>query len=195
MKTRWDEIRVISVRMSRIYWARSGASMPISFSTATDERHLVGEAGHPVDAVDQRGDLGVGADLGQLLVAAVHVADDRFDRSDPLAVDLGDEPEHAVGRRVLRADVEGHVRGFELDRDRGVGEVHGRPGIERSSCRRLTAIALSPAASPEVAASTFSVDRHVLDVDRPRPRLHLAAKQRERLAQRVALEGSRAGRA
>ena len=39
-----------------------------------DERHLVGEAAEPVDAVDQRRDLRERADLGELLVAAVHVA-------------------------------------------------------------------------------------------------------------------------
>ena len=45
-----------------------------------DERHLVGEAAEPVDAVDERGDLRVGADLGELLVAPVHVARDRLGR-------------------------------------------------------------------------------------------------------------------
>ena len=39
-----------------------------------DEGHLVGEAAQPVDAVDQGRDLRVGADLGELLVAPVHVA-------------------------------------------------------------------------------------------------------------------------
>ena len=32
---RWEEIRAISVRMRRMYWARSGASTPMSFSVAT----------------------------------------------------------------------------------------------------------------------------------------------------------------
>ena len=68
-----------------------------------DERHLVGEAAQPVDAVDQRGDLRVGADLGELLVAAVHVAHDRLGRDDLLAVELGDDAQRAVGGRVLRA--------------------------------------------------------------------------------------------
>ena len=40
-----------------------------------DERDLVGIPGHPVDAVDQGGDLRVGPDLGQLFVAAMHVPD------------------------------------------------------------------------------------------------------------------------
>ncbi len=35
MKTRWEEIRAISVRISRMYWARSGTSISISFSAAT----------------------------------------------------------------------------------------------------------------------------------------------------------------
>ncbi len=45
-----------------------------------DEGHLVGVTRHPVDTVDERRDLGVGPDLRQLLVAAMHVTDrpDRY---------------------------------------------------------------------------------------------------------------------
>ena len=68
-----------------------------------DERHLVGEVAQPVDAVDERGDLRVLADLGELLVAAVHVADDRLGRDDLLAVEPHDDAQGAVGGRVLRA--------------------------------------------------------------------------------------------
>ena len=103
--------------------ARGGASMPISFSARVDERHLVRERRQPVDAVDQRGDLRVGAVLGELLVAAVHVADDRVGRDDALAVEAHDEAQRAVRRRVLRPDVEDHVAGVELDVHLRVGEV------------------------------------------------------------------------
>ena len=75
-----------------------------------DERDLVGEAAQPVDAVDQRRDLRVGADLGELLVAAVHVAGERLGRDDLLAVELGHDAQRAVGGRVLRTDVERHAR-------------------------------------------------------------------------------------
>ena len=68
-----------------------------------DERHLVGEARQPVDAVDERGDLRVRAELGELLVAAVHVADDRVGGDHALAVEADDDAQRSVGRRVLRA--------------------------------------------------------------------------------------------
>ena len=96
-------MRDISKRIVRIHWARGGASIVHELLGGEDERHLVGEAAQPVDAVDQRGDLRVGADLGELLVAAVHVAHDRLGRDDLLAVELGDDAQRAVGGRVLRA--------------------------------------------------------------------------------------------
>ena len=88
-----------------------------------DERHLVREARQPVDAVDERRDLRVGAVLGELLVAAVHVADDRVGRDHALAVEPHDEPQRAVRRRVLRAERQDHVAGVELDVHLRVGEV------------------------------------------------------------------------
>ena len=105
-----------------------------------DERHLVRERRQPVDAVDQRRDLRVGAVLGELLVAAVHVADDRIGRDDALAVEAHDEPQRAVRRRVLRPDVEHHVAGVELDVHLRVGEVaETRPGRLRSRAARRAA--------------------------------------------------------
>ena len=113
-----------------MYCARGGASMPMSCSARVDERHLVGEARQPVDAVDQRGDLRVRAELGELLVAAVHVADDRVGGDHALAVEAHDEAQRAVGRRVLRPEVEDHVAGVELDVHLRVGEV---PAARRGS--------------------------------------------------------------
>ena len=47
---------------------------------------------------------------------------------DLLAVELGDDAQRAVGGRVLRADVEGHALGLELDVDPGVGGLAGDVG-------------------------------------------------------------------
>ena len=90
-----------------------------------DERHLVAEAAEPVDPVDEGRDLGVGADLGQLLVAAVHVAGHRLGPHHLLSIEADDDAQRAVGRRVLRADVEGHALGLELHVDPGVGRLAG----------------------------------------------------------------------
>jgi hypothetical protein len=70
---------------------------------------LVGESRQPVVPVRQHDDLAVVADLEQLLRAAVHVPDDRLAGDDPLAVQGDPQPQHAVRRRVLRADVQHHV--------------------------------------------------------------------------------------
>ena len=74
------------------------------------------ERGEPVVAVGQDDDLAVVAHLEQLLGAAVHVAHDGFGRDDALAVDDDPQPQHAVGRGVLRADVQDHVRGGQAAR-------------------------------------------------------------------------------
>jgi hypothetical protein len=74
-----------------------------------DDAQLVGERGEPVVPVRQHDDLPVVADLEQLLRAAVHVPDDRLAGDDPLAVQGDPQPQHAVRRRVLRADVQHHV--------------------------------------------------------------------------------------
>src|SRR5262249_4804586 len=79
----------------------------------------------PVDPVDQGGDLGVGADLGELLVATVHVAADDVGGDDLLAVQFGDQPQRAVGGRMLRTEVQGHLLGLQLDVDPGVGRLGG----------------------------------------------------------------------
>ena len=91
-----------------------------------DERHLVGEAAEPVDPVDQRRDLRERADLGELLVAAVHVAARRFGPHDLLAVEAADDAQRAVRRRVLRTDVEGHPLGLEFDVQARIGGLDWR---------------------------------------------------------------------
>ena len=152
----------------------------------------------PVDAVDERGDLRVGAELGELLVAAVHVADDRVGRDDLLAVEADDEAQRAVGGRVLRADVEDHVVGVELDVDLRVGQVAER-GAGRCRTRAVGgSVVLTSAVVRRrrvgVGVVVVAFAGHRLDVDEARPRLHLAGEQREVLAQRVPLELGRAGR-
>ncbi len=85
------------------------------------ERH------HRRPLVEQRADIlervGVGdrlvvvGVLAQLLDAAVEVAEDRVEVDDPLALDLEDHPQDAVGRRVLGAHVDEHLtvaEGVEL---------------------------------------------------------------------------------
>ena len=90
-----------------------------------DERHLVGEARQPVDPVDQRGDLRIRADLDELLVAAVHVAHHRIGGHDLLAVEAHDDAQGPVRGGMLRAEVEGHALGLELDIDSRVGRLPG----------------------------------------------------------------------
>ncbi len=52
--------------------------------------------------------------LGELLGAAVHVADVRHEVHDLFAVDHQHHAEDAVGRRVLRPDVDVEVDSLEL---------------------------------------------------------------------------------
>ena len=74
-------------------------------------RHDVGQlARHRRDVVGLRRDrrvLHVGQRLGQLLVAAVQVADHRVDADDRFAFERQHRPEHAMRGRVLRAHVHG----------------------------------------------------------------------------------------
>src|SRR5690606_20733953 len=69
-----------------------------------------------VAAVGVGNDLGVGELLRVLLEAAVEVPDVRVDVDDPLAVDPGLQPEHAVGAGVLgpHTDVEVRARAVLL---------------------------------------------------------------------------------
>ena len=81
-------------------------------------------ARHGRDIVGLRGDrrvLCVGQRLGQLLVAAVQVADHRIDANDRFAFERENGAEHAVRRRVLRPHVHGEplaARVVELDAGR-----------------------------------------------------------------------------
>ncbi len=106
-------MRFHSANIVRIHWARSGTSMPASRSTAIDEPELVVERADPVVAVHQHQHLARVAELGELLGRPVHVADHRLGAHDHLAVELEHHAQDAVGRGVLRADVEDHLLGRE----------------------------------------------------------------------------------
>jgi hypothetical protein len=83
---------------------------------ALDGEHhpeLVVERRKPVVPVGEHDDLPVVARLEELLGAAVHVPDDRLAAHHLLAVQDELEPQHAVGRRMLGADIEHHVAGLE----------------------------------------------------------------------------------
>ncbi len=83
-----------------------------------DVRRQRREVVHPVGVGDE---LQVGAVLGDLLHAAVQVAEVRHALTDALAVELQHQPQHAVGRRVRRPHVDGHdIRIFRGALDRVV---------------------------------------------------------------------------
>ena len=66
--------------------------------------------------IGQDDDLPVVAGFEQLLSAPVHVADYRRRGDDELAIERQNQPQHAVRRRVLRADVQHHLFGVKTGR-------------------------------------------------------------------------------
>ena len=119
-----------------------------------DERHFVGEAAEPVDAVDQRGALRERADLAELLVAAVHVAHQRLGGDDLLAVKLAGDAQRAVRGGVLRADIERHVAGVELDVHPGVGGLRRHVRLLGAQISRSSGGAHAPAPDASNSAIT-----------------------------------------
>ena len=92
-----------------MYSARRGTWTSISFSKAMTGAHsqnseLTYSSGSSV--ADRLVVVGV---LAQLLDAAMEVAEDRVEVDDLLAVELEDDPQHAMGGRVLRAHVDEHL--------------------------------------------------------------------------------------
>ena len=109
-------MRFHSANIVRIHCARSGH---LDTGEALDRDRppeLVVERRQPVVAVHEHEGLAGVAKLGQLLGAAVHVADHRLGALDDLAVELDHDPQHAVRGGVLGADVEDHLLGLELPR-------------------------------------------------------------------------------
>ena len=108
MQTRCEEIRLSSISRTRMTVARSGISSVDAEQPLDAEAvgRLVEERREVVHARAERDALGPGAELHVLLDAGVQVADAAAGLGDRLAVELEDQPEHAVGRRVLRAHVD-----------------------------------------------------------------------------------------
>ena len=71
------------------------------------ERHRVEVVREVVHPLDERDDLPVLLVLAALLDAGVDIADDRLDVADDLALERGQQPQHAVGGGMVRADVDG----------------------------------------------------------------------------------------
>jgi hypothetical protein len=94
---------------TRMYSARRGTSTSRSLLVGRDRRPLAEQRRDVLERVDLADRLVVVRVLDQLLDAAVEVAEDRVDVDDALAVELEDDAEHAVRRRVLRAHVQEHL--------------------------------------------------------------------------------------
>ena len=101
-----------------MYCARSGGVSDGQLLDRFDVAVLGVELRQVVRPVVIADHLTVVAVLGKLLVAAVHVADDRIDVHDELAVDRQDHAEDAVRRRMLRPDVDVDVNRLEVALDR-----------------------------------------------------------------------------
>jgi hypothetical protein len=123
MHTRWEEIRVSSIMSTRMTEARSGiwSVMPSSFSTGQAVGRLLEHRREVVHPGAEGDPLHPGAELHVLLDAGVQVADARAGLGHRLAVELEDEAEHAVRRRVLRAHVDDDA--LLVQRGRLVDEV------------------------------------------------------------------------
>ena len=130
-------------------------------------RQHVGElARHRRDVVGLRRDrrvLRVGQRLGQLLVAAVQIADHRVDADDRFALEREDGAEHAVGRRVLRPHVhrqalaagvvELDACGCRVTLTRGCGSVTVSRGSSVGRVRRIDRVGLQERMAVPVVAS------------------------------------------
>jgi hypothetical protein len=79
------------------------------------ERLLAGHGRDVIVFVDDRGLLHEGELLAQLLHAAVEVAGEGDGLHDHLAVQVEVDPKHAVGRGMLRAEVQQHQLGLGLE--------------------------------------------------------------------------------
>ena len=109
----WLAMRCSSHMIVRRYCARSGTSMPASFSTASSSQ-VAGHRREVVHAVGERDVLRVRPLLGQLLHRAVEVAHDHLRVDDPLAVQRQAQAEDAVRARVLRPDVDDERLGLQI---------------------------------------------------------------------------------
>ena len=105
----WLRMRPISAYSTRMYWPRSGAWTPSSFSTASAKACSWFCGDDVVEPVEVRDRLQVGLVLDQLLGAAMEQADVRVGALDGLAVHLQHQTQNAVRRRMLRPEVQREV--------------------------------------------------------------------------------------
>ena len=83
---------------------------------AADERLHVGEVGEVVHPLHERDRLPVGLVLAVLLDPGVDVAHDRLQVANDLPLQADQEPQHPVGRGVVRAHVDRHQLLLEPER-------------------------------------------------------------------------------
>ncbi len=113
-----------------MYSARRGTSHVQELLVGHHRRPLAEERADVLEGVHVGDRVVVVRVLAELLHPAVEVAQDRVDVDDPLAVDLEHDPQHAVGRWVVRSDVDEHLavaEGVEL----GLAFRPGRVGRDR----------------------------------------------------------------
>ena len=134
-----DEVRVDPVELEvdhpQVLGARRDLELEQLLDAAAEGLHLeeVGEVVHPLD---ERDHLPVGLVLAGLLDPGVDVAHHRLQVADDLALELDHQPQHAVGRRVVRA----HVDRQQLARARVAAASVGSsatPGSWRVAVSRL----------------------------------------------------------
>ncbi len=99
-------MRFSSEVMTRIYSARGGTCELRGPFHGSDEGVGVGHRRQVIDAAGVGQELRVGAVLAHLLLHPVDVAADRFGADDVFAVHRHLDAQHAVGGRMLRAQVE-----------------------------------------------------------------------------------------
>ena len=92
------------------------------------EALLVGHHGDVIEPVEVGQGLQVGLVLDQLLGATMEQADVRVGANDLLALQLKDQAQHAVGGRMLGAEVDGVVADFPV-LDALVAGLLGGPGL------------------------------------------------------------------
>jgi catabolite regulation protein CreA len=120
-KSRWDATRFIS----QVLLALRGLHVHQLLGREA-EHEVVGHRRHVVPAVGQDHAVVEGADLGELLGAAVQVAHVGHGLDDDLALDGQADAQHAVRGRVLGPEVDEELVGLEARHGGGVlGGDHG----------------------------------------------------------------------
>ena len=122
---RWEAIRLeLHVEHAQVLSARRHVDLEQTFHRHAEHLgvEVVGQVVHPLD---ERDDLPVLLVLAALLDPGVDVADDRLDVAHHLALEGGEQPQHAVGGRVVRADVDREQLFVEVALDQRLGAGDG----------------------------------------------------------------------